>query len=470
MAGAPLHARSSGVAARSPLRRPENIVHQTMKTSRHKAPKASSKISHMTMFPLPFQKNSRASRPFLLASRRIQTALILGTLAACAGGPPQAPAPVEDRAPGAPQAASLPPSTTPSPPTVDSRPAPAPEPATTAPRVPARWVPAAWSDLPGWTADRSHAFWAAFERSCARPAPAWAETCARAAAAPPQDDAATRQWMQQHLRPFRLEAADGSGAGLITGYFEPLIEARRHASPGMNVALHQPPADLATRRPYWTRQQLDTEDTARAALRGREIAYVADPLDALLLQIQGSGRLRVTEANGQARLVRLAFAGHNDQPYKSVGRWLIEQGELPPGQASWPAIKAWAEHNPKRVNELLWVNPRVVFFKEEPLPNPALGPRGAQGVPLTPGRSIAVDPLNMPYGTPVWLDATEPLSNTPLRRLVVAQDTGSAIVGAVRADYFWGWGTEAEAQAGRMKQGLRYWALWPKGMPPPAAP
>ena len=124
-------------------------------------------------------------------------------------------------------------------------------------------------------------------------------------------------------------------------------------------------------------------------------------------------------------------------------------------QASWPAIKAWAKQNPRRVNEMLWSNPRYVFFRVEPLPDPKLGPKGAQGVALTPGRSIAVDPLSIPYGTPVWLASTEPMTNTPLRRAVMAQDTGSAITGAVRADYFWGWGDEAEAQAGRMKQPLQ---------------
>ena len=136
--------------------------------------------------------------------------------------------------------------------------------------------------------------------------------------------------------------------------------------------------------------------------------------------------------------------------------------ELTAVQASWPGIKAWARANPKRVNEMLWANPRTVFFREEPLPDPQLGPKGAQGAPLTPGRSIAVDPLSIPYGTPVWLDSTEPLSATPLRRLAMAQDTGSAITGAVRADYFWGWGDVAENQAGRMKQPLRLWVLWPK--------
>ncbi|MDB5817058.1 MAG: mltA, partial [Rhizobacter sp.] len=137
-------------------------------------------------------------------------------------------------------------------------------------------------------------------------------------------------------------------------------------------------------------------------------------------------------------------------------------GELKPEAASWPTIKAWARMNPARLSEMLWANPRVVFFREEALPDVELGPRGAQGVPLTPGRSIAVDRDSIPYGTPVWLDTTEPLRATPLRRLVVAQDTGTAITGAVRADYFWGWGDDAEQQAGRMKQPLRVWALWPK--------
>ncbi|MDH5341172.1 MAG: MltA domain-containing protein, partial [Rubrivivax sp.] len=279
---------------------------------------------------------------------------------------------------------------------------------------------------------------------------------------PPPSDARARDWLMQHLQPYRIESRDGKSSGLITGYYEPTIEAQRRPGGRFGVALYSPPADLAARRPYWTRQELDTLPAARAALSGREIAYVADPLDALVLQIQGSGRLRITEPDGRARTVRLAYAGHNDQPYRSVGRWLIDCGELPAGQASWPAIKDWARRNPARVNELLWANPRYVFFREEPLPNPALGPRGAMGVPLTPGRSIAVDPRSVPYGTPVWIDTTEPLANSPLRRLVLAQDTGSAIVGAVRADFFWGWDGNAAEQAGRMRQPLRMWVLWPR--------
>ena len=325
-----------------------------------------------------------------------------------------------------------------------------------------RWVPVAWHHLPGWNIDSPRAAWPALVRSCERPAQAWARLCATVQRGLPRSDAQARDWLMKHLQPYRVESLDGATRGLITGYYEPTVEARRRPDAVFHVALYAPPADLATRRPYWTRQQLDTLPAAQASLRGREIAYVADPLDALTLQIQGSGRLRITEADGAARTVRLAYAGHNDQPYQSVGRWLIEQGELPAGQVSWPAIRDWAQRNPERVNELLWANPRYVFFREEPLASPALGPRGAQGTPLTPGRSIAVDPRSVPYGTPVWIDTTEPLSGTPLQRLVLAQDTGSAIVGAVRADYFWGWDGNAAEQAGRMRQPLRMWALWPR--------
>ena len=333
-------------------------------------------------------------------------------------------------------------------------------------RARSRWIAAAWSDLPGWTADRVAETWPALLRSCEHPAQAWAALCGEARRESPGlagGDAATRQWLESHLRPWRVESLEGDANGLATGYFEPLVEASRTSRPGYRVALYAPPADLATRKPYWTRQQLDSLPAARRSLAGSEIAWLRDPLDALLLQVQGSGRLVFVDVNGQpyAR-VRVAYAAHNDQPYKSVGRWLVEQGELKIDQVSWPRIRAWVRQNPKRVDELLWSNPRVVFFREEPLPDPELGPKGAQGVPLTPGRSIAVDAQSVAYGTPVWLDTTEPLSATPLRRLVVAQDTGTAITGAVRADYFWGWGDEAEAQAGRMKQALRMWALWPR--------
>jgi membrane-bound lytic murein transglycosylase A len=375
--------------------------------------------------------------------RGLLAAAILGLLASCVSPPSPYP--------------SAPP-----PPVVVDKPASAPTAPAVMQRPRSRWVSADWSELPGWEADTTNELWPALLRGCDKAPPEWSRVCSEARALAPASDASARAWLRQRLQPWRVESAEGAAEGLITGYFEPLVEARRVPGGAFRVALYGPPADLATRKPYWSRQQLATHGPAQASLRGLAIAYVADPLDALILQIQGSGRLQLTEANGQRKLVRVAFAGHNDLPYKSVGKWLIEQGELRAEQASWPAIKAWARANPRRLNEMLWSNPRVVFFREEPLPDPAQGPRGAQGVPLTPGRSIAVDAQSVPYGTPVWLDTTEPLSNTPLRRVVMAQDTGSAIIGAVRADYFWGWGDIAEQQAGRMKQPLRMWVLWPR--------
>ena len=352
-------------------------------------------------------------------------------------------------------------------------PVPVPAPATAVPapaaetpravlmREGARWVEADWRELPGWgTEDRAAELWPVLLRSCARPAPGWALTCAQAALQNPADDQAATLWLMQHLRPYRVESLDGEATGLATGYFEPQLEGRRLPSGAYAVPVLAAPPDLATRRPYLTRQQIGGEQAARQ----KPIAFVADAIELLIMQIQGSGRLTVTEPDGRVRQVRLAFAGHNDQPYQSVGRLLVERGEL--REASWPAIRAWAQTNSgMRLNELLAANPRYVFFREEPLPDPLLGPRGGQGVPLTPARSVAVDKTAIPFGTPVWLDTTLPRSEVPLHRLAMAQDTGGAITGAVRVDYFWGWGREAEEQAGKMKQALRIWALWPLDRP-----
>lgn len=317
-----------------------------------------------------------------------------------------------------------------------------------------------WADLPGLDEDPLHEAWNAWIKSCERPGPVFAPLCAEVRRLSIGSVDEQLAWMMERLQPYRVESLQGADDGLLTGYYEPILEASRTATPGYAVPLYLPPANLAQRKPWYTRQEIDTLAPAQAGLRGREIAYLSSAVDALVLQIQGSGRLRITEPNGSQRMVRLAYAGSNDQPYKSVGRWLIEQGAL--RDASWPAIKAWIAQNPSRMNEMLWSNPRVVFFREEPLSelDAAFGPRGAQGVPLTPGRSIAVDPGSIPYGTPVWLASSGPLIQ--LQRLVLAQDTGSAITGAVRADYFAGWGTPAAELAGRLKQPLRLWVLWPR--------
>jgi len=323
-----------------------------------------------------------------------------------------------------------------------------------------RWVPVAWSELPGFGQDNLFEAWNAWIKSCEKPQVPLAALCGEVRRLSIADGQAQRDWMQTRLQPYRVESTQGESGGLLTGYFEPQLEASRAPTATFTVPLYQPPPNLAQRKPWYTRQEIDTLPEAQAALQGRAIAYLADPIDALVLQIQGSGRLRIAQPDGSQRWVRVAYAGTNDQPYRSVGRWLLDQGLIK--DASWPGIKAWLAQNPQRRQELLWSNPRMVFFREEALTelDAGFGPKGAQGVALTPGRSIAVDPGSVPYGTPVWLASTGP--QAVLQKLVLAQDTGSAITGAVRADYFAGWGTEAADLAGRLRQPLQLWALWPK--------
>lgn len=326
-----------------------------------------------------------------------------------------------------------------------------------------RWTPVRWSELAGLNDDPLHEAWNAWLKSCERPAPVFAPLCkdVRRLSIATVDE--QRDWLMSSLQPYRVDALQPGEEGLLTGYFEPLLEASRLATPKFSVPVYQPPLHLAQRKPWYSRQEADTLAPAQAALRGREIAYLADPVDALILQIQGSGRLRVTQPDGSQHLVRLSYAGSNDLPYKSVGRWLLDQGAL--RDASWPAIKAWLAQNPSRVNELIWANPRMVFFREDLLGEfeAMLGPRGSQGVPLTPGRSIAVDAGSIPVGTPVWISSSGAYLNA--QKLVLAQDTGGAISGAVRADYFTGWGAQAAELAGRLKQPLRMWVLWPRKAP-----
>jgi membrane-bound lytic murein transglycosylase A len=267
----------------------------------------------------------------------------------------------------------------------------------------------------------------------------------------------------QNFQPYRVESLQSSSApanGLLTAYYEPVLEASRSAKAGFTVPLYAAPANLKTRSPWFTREEIGKTTAAQLALKGKEIAFIADPIDAMILHIQGSGRLWVTQQDGSRKQIRLAFAGTNEQPYQSIGRWLLDQNLTK--DATWPGIKAWLAQNPKRTQELLSKNPRYVFFKEEALNGQAalLGPKGAQGVPLTPGRSIAVDPGSIPYGTPVWLASQGP--QTQLQRLVMAQDTGSAIRGAVRADFYAGSGDAAGELAGRLKQDMTAWVLLPR--------
>jgi len=403
-----------------------------MNTSISKAPKASSKSKTMSIY-------SRLAKTLLIICGSVW-------LASCALNTPLPPWPAS-----LPEAAAPP-----SAPAVSTPPGAGAWQASKS-----RWVPVPWSDLPGFDKDNLFEAWNAWIKSCERPGPAFAPLCSDVRRLSIGSADEQRAWMVERLQPLRVESLSGVADGQLTSYFEPVIRASRQQSAAFNVPLYQAPATMRRGQPWFSRQDIETLPEAQAALQGLEIAWLEDPIDALLLHIQGSGRLQLTQADGSLRTVRVAFAGSNEQPYRSVNAWLQEQGvsKLNP----WPeATKAWAAQNPQRVKQLLWSNPRYIFFKEEPLSaiDSSTGPRGAQGVPLTAGRSIAVDPGSIPYGTPVWLSTPGP--SVQLQKLVMAQDTGSAIVGAVRADYFAGTGPEAGTLASKVNQPLRLWVLWPR--------
>ncbi len=206
--------------------------------------------------------------------------------------------------------------------------------------------------------------------------------------------------------------------------------------------------------PYFSRAEMEQ----RGHLNGSELLWVDNEIDAFFLQVQGSGRVQLDETQ---EVVRVAYADQNGHPYRSIGRYLVDKGELTLEQASMQGIKAWAAANPERLRELLNANPSYVFFREEKIIDPAQGPKGALGVPLTPQRSIAIDPRFITLGAPVFLSTTRPNSNVPLRRLMLAQDTGGAIRNPVRADFFWGFGADAGELAGKMKQPGQMWVLLP---------
>ena len=411
------------------------MVHQTIASKINNANNASNKIKPMH---------------HLLGSWILGSFLVLGVflLSACSS-PEKKPTP---------QTAITPPKA----PVLDS--ATAPENAPTVLIKPkSRWLLASWSDLPGFNADNFNEAWVAWRQNCARNLPNTQRLCADVRRLDGQPSALQKAWVMENFQPFRVEHLNAAAApsnGLLTAYYEPVFEASRTPRPGFEVPLYGVPANLKARSPWFSREEIAKLPAAQAALKGKEIAYIASPVDAMVLHIQGSGRLWLTDRDGRRTQIRLAFAGTNEHPYQSIGRWLLDQNLTK--DATWPGIKAWLAQNPRRTNELMWRNPRFVFFKEEALlgAEALLGPKGAMGVPLTPGRSIAVDPGSIPYGSAVWLSSSGP--QTSLNRLVFAQDTGSAILGAVRADYFVGSGDAAGEVAGRLKQDMTAWVLLPR--------
>jgi len=404
--------------------------------------------------------------------RKIQTALAAAALlwlAACSTVPPES-------APSCPPCASCAPCTAcPTCPALPGQP-PAPPPF-------ARQLQAVlWSELPGWNDDDVSAAWPAFLQSCrGQPGkahgPAWKRVCDAARAADGKPGFQPRRFFEQQLQPYAVLNGEGNPDGLITGYYEPLLRGSRQRAKGFEQPVLGVPDDLLTidlgtlfpelkdKRvrgrlegnkvvPYWSRAEI----VARQP--GRPLLYVDDPLELFFLQVQGSGRVQLPDGS----LVRLNYGDQNGHPYQSIGRVLVERGELKLEEASMQGIQAWARANPGRLDELLNSNPSYVFFRE--VHDSKAGPIGALGVPLTAERSLAVDVRSVPLGAPVFLATTRPNSGQPLNRLMLAQDTGGAIKGAVRADFFWGFGREAGEQAGKMKQSGRLWVL----LPPEAAP
>ncbi|MCZ6603805.1 MAG: MltA domain-containing protein [Alphaproteobacteria bacterium] len=384
-----------------------------------------------------------------------------------------------------------------------------------APSAPAaRYVAARFSELAGWGDDTVAEVLVAWRRCCwwmlekplntpfGPPAPGgraargvagvagdWAGICQALGRLPDGDDEAVRNFVEETMTPIAVarvlaETDETDFLGLFTGYYEPVFKGARTRGGPYTIPLFGPPADLVGvnlgrfdphlrgRRivgrieeaglvPYATRGEIEAgalNDTVEP------IFWLADALDAYILHVQGSGRIDLPDGNQ----TRAGFAAHNGHAYQSIGRWLVDQGELVPGSASFDAIRGWMETNADRVAELMAVNPRFVFFREVP----GQGPIGAAGVPLAARRSLAVDPEAMPLGVPVWLDA-DPVgvaadgtvaSDNRVQRLMMAQDTGGAIKGAVRGDFFWGSGEGAGRIAGRMSSRGRYYLLLPNAV------
>jgi membrane-bound lytic murein transglycosylase A len=314
-----------------------------------------------------------------------------------------------------------------------------------------------WEQVDGWQDDTLIGAAAALRADCLKLArqPDWARACSEAVQIDELDPISARGYFERYFTPFQVINDDGSVRGLVTGYYEPELHGSRSRHEPYLYPLYRWPTAYARNASLPPRATL----MRSGMLNGAELAYVDDPIEAFFLQIQGSGRILMDDGS----VMRVSFGGTNNQPYKSIGTWLIEHRELSASQATMQGIRAWARANPGRVDSLLEVNPRFVFFTES-IPvaaGDADGPLGALGVPLTPERSIAVDPSSIPLGLPVFLATTRPLSNEPLNQLVFAQDVGSAIKGGVRADFFWGLGDAAGDLAGKMKQAGRMWVLKP---------
>ena len=348
-------------------------------------------------------------------------------------------------------------------------------------RSPGIGSPVDWSNLQNWESDNHGDVWAGFLKSCGRLGHEhWREVCALAAESGDLNDDEARAFFEAHFEVRPVYAEGGETEGLITGYYEPLLKGSLEPSDTYRYPLYGVPEDLLvvdlgsiypqlkgmrlrgklvgnTVVPYYDRAQLDDDPEL---LRGAEILWVDSLVDVFFLHVQGSGLVRLADGS----TVAVGYAGQNGHPYQSIGRVLIEMGELEREEVSLFTIREWLHANPDRLNEVLGSNPSYVFFEMKE--DHSDGPVGSLNVALTPARSVAVDRSVIPLGAPVWLQTTLPDEDqSPFDRLMLAQDTGGAIKGHVRADVFWGRGDEAEQLAGLMKQQGRLFVLLPRGYP-----
>jgi membrane-bound lytic murein transglycosylase A len=344
------------------------------------------------------------------------------------------------------------------------------------------------NNLPNWRQQKHRVMMQQFQQQCGAinnrgKAAELVELCKQPALQNSQNisDEQARLWFENNFNSYRIQQAEGGFDGLITGYFEPMLKGSKTRSTQFAYPLYATPSDMVTVElasiypqlkglrlrgrivgdklvPYFTRA--DIEQGKASSLK--PLVWINDELDAFLLQVQGSGRVQLNDGS----TIRLAYANQNGHPYVSIGKTLVNWGELTAEQATIPGIRKWAERNPKRQQELLNQNPSVVFFTSSELKKPEEGPLGSLGVPLHPEQSIAIDPTVIPLGSPVFLSTTRADNGEPFQRLVLAQDTGGAIRGRVRADIFWGWGAKASDLAGITRQKGQLWLLWPKGSKP----
>ncbi len=353
------------------------------------------------------------------------------------------------------------------------------------------YEPVAFERLPATRTEDWVAAWPAFLQTCRAlgQRDAWRDVCAQAVAVDGRNGASVQKFFATRFDAYRVRArrieaereVETRDVGLMTGYYEPLLRGSRSRSEKYGTPIYRVPADLLTvdlgsvypelstlrlrgklqgRRvvPYPSRADI----TNGEPLAGNELVWVDDPVDAFFLQVQGSGRVQFADGS----MIRLAYGDQNGHPYRSIGRWLVDQGELTLDQASMESIKAWVALNPSRAKELLDQNPSFVFFRELPLGDPNTGPVGALGVPLTPGYSVAADARHIPLGAPVVIATTDPATGSALTRPMLAQDTGGAIRGPLRFDFFWGFGSSAGNIAGRQKHDVSAWLLVPRGNTP----